>query len=264
MREIPCAFPFVPSYIYTSLALGLSIVLLNSLVFYLFCTKKTLRALPGNHILASLTINDLLNGCFLIYKLYPAFYLHNNNCQTNQLKLFKMELPTISKTIYRTLLLSSVLHLVLLSSDRLTYVVRALTYNTFVTKSRIARFLIVSWLSCVGFSAIQLMWSLRNGPWNESRTVLKFYHTVILGVLFIALPSGILLVQSLTMCCLVRRLGKSTHRCGRKAFALYGCMYLTFMVCAYPYLTISLMFDLGSFKVFALYFSWRLPTSTSF
>ena len=247
-HQIPCAFPFVPSYIYTSLILGITIILLNGFVFCLFCKKRSLRTLPGNYILASLSVNDLLNGCYVLYKLYPYFYLRNNGCQrVNQLRLFEMEWPTISKTVYTTLLLSSVLHLVILSSDRLTYVVRALTYNSLVTRSKIIRFLVISWVLCTVFACVQLMWSLRGGPWNESRRQLRVYHTIVLGVLFIVLPSVILLVQSMTMILLVRRLGKSTSG-GRKAFALYVCMYLAFMVCAYPYFIISLMFDVGVFR----------------
>ena len=249
-RRRPCGFPFVPSYIYTSLILGIVIMLLNGFVFYLFCKKKSLRTLPGNYILASLSVNDFLNGCYVVFKLYPNFhfkYGDKGGCHENQLQFMEMEWPTAWKTFHTLLMLSSILHLVILSSDRLTYVVRALTYSVLVTRSKIVQILISTWILCTVFSCVQLMWSLREGSLNEYRLKLKFYHTIAIGVIFIAIPSGILLVQSMTMVILVRRLGNSS-RGGRKAFALYVCMYLTFMVCVYPYIIIMLMLDLRVFR----------------
>ena len=124
IRQMTCAFPFVPSYIYTSLILGIVIILLNAFVFYLFCKKKSLRALPGNYILASLSVNDFLNGCYVVCKLYPNFYLRytKGGCHMNQFQFFTIEWPTAWKTVHTLLMLSSVLHLVILSSDCLTYV----------------------------------------------------------------------------------------------------------------------------------------------
>ena len=249
IHQMACAFPFVPSYIYTSLILGIVIIVLNAFVFYLFCKKKSLRTLPGNYILASLSVNDFLNGCYVVCKLYPNFYLRysEGGCHMNQFQFFTIEWPTAWKTVHTLLMLSSVLHLVILSSDRLTYVVRALTYTTIITRSKIIRVLVFAWTLCTVCSCVQLMWSLREGPLNEYRLKFKFYHTIVIGVFFIAIPSGILLVQSMTMVILVLRLGNNS-RVGRKAFALYVCMYLTFMVCAYPYIIIMLMFDLKIFR----------------
>ena len=87
-REIPCAFPLVPEYDYVTLSMGILIIVLNVFVFTLFSTQKRLRRLSGNFVLASLSINDLLNGCYMLYNLFPQFYLHNNNCQVSEYSRF--------------------------------------------------------------------------------------------------------------------------------------------------------------------------------
>ncbi|XP_066915766.1 melanocortin receptor 4-like [Clytia hemisphaerica] len=247
-RKIPCAFPLIPEYDYVTLTMGIVTILLNGFVFTLFCTHKSLRRLSGNYILASLSVNDLFNGMFMLYNLIPQFYLHDNDCPVNQFKLMKMELPTIGRTIYRSLMLSSVLHLVILSTDRLVYVFHALTYDTMVTKHKIIKFLSASWFCCVTCSSIQLLWSLRDGPLNINRKVLKFYHTLLLAVLFIGLPSIILMVQSIAMVLMIRKLETlhfSNTMAGRRAFLLYIIMYLKFVLFSYPYFILSLIFEIS-------------------
>eukprot|EP00111_Clytia_hemisphaerica_P022185 TCONS_00065204-protein len=250
----PCIWPLFPQYSFTSLTLAILIITLNGFVVYLFFRNKILRLLPGNYILASLAVNDLLNGLFLVSKLYPNFYLHNNDCSNNQQKFLKAEFPTISNTIYLLLMLSSILHLVLLSTDRLIYIIHALTYNSIVTKRKMLKILAITWLLCGIFAALKFLWSLKSGPLNPYRKSIKIYAAITIAVLFIGLPSIILLIQSIIMVLMVRRLdnksspdpNKRTGGC--KAFVLYMFMYLKFMVFAYPYLIIMLMFQFGAFE----------------
>lgn len=166
-----CMFPLIPSFDYTNLSMGLVILILNGFTLYLFFTRKFLRHLAGNYILASLSLNDLLNGMYVLFTLFPKFYLHNNECAVKQFQFFQLEMPTISRTVYRALMLSSVLHLVLLSTDRLIYVMRALTYDILITKQKIRRFLLTTWLGCIAAASVQLLWSLPNGPLYRYRKV---------------------------------------------------------------------------------------------
>ena len=252
--QFPCMWPLFPQYSFTSLTLAILIIAVNGFVVYLFFRNKILRLLPGNYILASLAINDLLNGIFLVYKLYPNFYLHNNDCPEKQKKFLEDEFPTISNTIYLLLMLSAILHLVLLSTDRLIYIIHALTYNSIVTKRKMLRILAITWLLCGIFAALQFLWSLKSGPLNPYRISIRIYAAVTISVLFIGLPSIILLIQSIIMVLMVRRLdnksspdpNKRTGGC--KAFVLYMFMYLKFMVFAYPHLIIMLMFQFGAFE----------------
>ena len=187
-----CIFPLTPAFDYTSLAVGLMILILNGFTLYLFSTRKFLRRLAGNYILASLSLNDLLNGCYLLLSLLPKLYLHSDDLNyindgihledngrycsvAKQMKLLRMEIPTISRTLYRALMLSSVLHLVLLSTDRLVYVMKALTYDMLVTKKKIRNVILITWFSCVAAASVQLLWSLSNGPLNVSRKVFTFF-----------------------------------------------------------------------------------------
>ena len=247
-RQIKCQFPLVPEFAYTSLVMAIFIIVLNTFALVLFCTRKILQRLAGNFILASLSVNDLLNGFYILYELSPRFYLDNNNCSDNQVLFFRMEFVTVGRAIYRTLMLSSVAHLVLLSSDRLLYVVHALTYNTMVTKRKMAKILAIMWLSCLFCSGIQLAWSLVDGPLNNDRKKLKLVHTLVLAVLFIGLPSVLLLVQSVTMVVMVRKLdiARNSHcMAGKKAFILYICMYVKFVLFTYPYFIFTLIYELN-------------------
>lgn len=171
LSSVPCMFPLVPSFDYTNLSMGFAILFLNGFTLYLFATRKFLRRLAGNYILASLSFNDLLNGIYVMFTLFPKFYLHNNDCAVKQFQLFRLEMPTISRTVYRALMLSSVLHLVLLSTDRLIYVMRALTYDILITKQKIQKFLLITWLGCITASCVQLLWSLPDGPLYQYRKV---------------------------------------------------------------------------------------------
>jgi len=246
--QIRCMFPLEPEFAYTSIVMAVFIIVLNTFALVLFFTRKVLQRLAGNLILASLSLNDLLNGLYILFNLFPRLYLHHNNCMENQLLFRQIEFATIGRTIYRALMLSSVAHLVLLSSDRLLYVVYALTYNSIVTKRKMVKTLVIIWLSCFLCSGVQLTWSLMDGPLNSDRKQLKPYHTAILTVLFIGLPSLILLVQSVTMVIMVRKLdiSRNSHcMAGKKAFILYICMYVKFMLFTYPYFIFTLIYEVN-------------------
>lgn len=238
-----------PTYHYMQLLVGICIIILNSFVIVLFTCKKSLHKLPGNYILVSLSVNDFLNGVAIILKLIPIFYLSGGNCVADQETFRRLDIPSLFRAFYRVLMLSSVLHLICLSTDRIMYVAHALKYNKIITRRRVLRMIALLWVLCCLLGGIQLLWTMTSGPWRSNRMEFRLYYAVVLSVFIILIPSIVLLVQSATMVKIIRRLDASRRReprqmAGKKAFFLYTLMYVQFVIFSYPYFIFTFVYVL--------------------
>ena len=88
---------------------------------------------------------------------------------------------------------------------------------------------------------------------------MKFYHTMALAVLFLGIPSIVLMSQSFGMIITIRKLEKFRSRshsrasrssgrnsaAGRKAFILYIAMYVKFVMLSYPYFVLNFIYEIN-------------------
>lgn len=152
-------------------------------------------------------------------------------------------------------MISSVLHLVCLSTDRIIYVMYALKYKKLVQRHRVLFVIGLLWAVCFLLGGIQLLWTLQNAPWKKNQNDFRLYHVAVLFVCIIFIPSIILFLQSVAMVRIIYKLD-AVHRnepnqtATRKAFVLYAVMYLLFVLFSYPHFIITFVYILkGDFFI---------------
>ena len=126
--------------------LGLLIILANLTVILLVCLCKRLKTLT-NLCLASLAASDFLAG-FLALPLIVA-------CTTTCI----LELCRAMDLCQRFLAMSTIVHLLVITTERYVMIVHPMVYPRIVTKPRILVVLTGTWTISLFLSLIQLSWS---------------------------------------------------------------------------------------------------------
>ena len=123
----------------------LLIVAVNGLVIFLIYQTKTLRTLT-NMFLTSLALSDLMSGLVGVPLLLICLVVN------------KIEVCVTSTIFIRFTTFSSVCHVLLIAFDSYIFIVRAMEYESLVTKRRAIIAAIAAWLISFKASVIQVSW----------------------------------------------------------------------------------------------------------
>ena len=151
------------------------IVALNSVEIALICWKETLRAV-SHVILVSLAVSDLMSGLVGIPLIFGCSILISEKAG---------KLPPavcVSSTLFmRFTAVSTVLHFLLVASDRYIMIMFSIRYQRLVTLPRVWSALVAVWLISLVMSIVQLAWYQ-----PENMKEMKEEDTVYLFVLIVA------------------------------------------------------------------------------
>ncbi|KAK7115802.1 hypothetical protein V1264_001613 [Littorina saxatilis] len=154
------AFELVVNFIIVVLAAW--IIALNSLVFDTLVRVKAKTSSvrePSDWLVASLSLADLVTGIFLIY--HSAYNMIN----------FQIRLECLVRNALLILaLLSSVLHLVLLTADRYVKIILPYRYSTVCNGITVTLMAVGTWLVAILFSLLPTFgWSNPGGGLDRDR-----------------------------------------------------------------------------------------------
>lgn len=216
-----------------SLALSCLIILINIFVLAIFQLKRVLLLKSSvNIVLCSLAINDTVAGMSILLYVIPFFM--TKSYVVVQYKFGKVVIA--GYIVSKQCLLLSIGHLVLLSCDRLLAVVSPLTHQIKFTRARAIICLLFVWAIAIALPILEfVLYAIID---------LKIYALVIL-VCFVLIPFAILLCQYTITFLFIR---KSIRNCRfsslreklncKKAFVLHFIMFLSFFICAVPYVSV--------------------------
>lgn len=257
IKEIPpmvgCALEFKPVYHVCGGILACLIISVNVFVLHLFIKNSKLRALPANYLLISLSVNDLLSGISVLIHFIPYYYLDFHGC-SQMIQNFDHSYFLAADITTYVLLISTVAHLVLLSSERCISLLYALRYQLLITRGRVLIALFLAWT--IGFVAgvMQLIWTLPflYSPSYETQKkmiLLNQIYTKVMIIGFAFIPVFILTVEYTWLLLLVRRLVKSVPKIDtshkslkeKKTLIIYCSMFVSFLTFCVPYLLIKLL-----------------------
>lgn len=232
---------------------GVLIICANSLVFLLFATSKHLQT-KTNYCLVSLAASDFLAGFVSL----PLVLL----CSTT----YSPPVCTSMDLCHRFQSFSTILHLLVATSERYFKIKRPFKYNILVTKRRVVSLLISVWVFSLSASLVQLTWITGD---NDNMTVkFDFGYSVFCLVSLALIPFFIIacidghifyfihkekkMRRALIQGTLVEKQDKPKRRQNdRKAAIIYAVMTVTFVVGWFPYFIITLLNDLGYSTPFA-------------
>lgn len=215
------------------LTLSCLIILMNIFVLSIFQLKKVLLLKSSvNIVLCSLAMNDTIAGMSILLYVIPFFMTKNHVVDEYKYGKVKIAGYIVSKQC----LLLSIGHLVLLSCDRLLAVVSPLTHQIKFSRARAIICLLFTWAIAMALPILEfLLYEIID---------LKIYTLVIL-ICFVLIPFAILLCQYTITFVFIR---KSIRNCRfsslreklncKKAFVLHFMMFLSFFICAVPYVSV--------------------------
>ena len=224
------------------------IILTNVLVLVIFQRKKrVLLKSPVNNMLCSFSINDAIAGISILLLVIPYCIVDYQHVALEKYR----EVLIAGYILSKLCLLSSVGHLVLLSCDRLLAVVSPLTHQIKFTKKWAIIFLLLAWTIAM---ALPLLEYLLHG------TIKLKIYTLVIMLCFVLIPLVILLSQYIITFLFIRKnIRQSRQRSFRhkanckKAFVLQLIMFLSFFICAAPYVSMRIILAYN-WKIFV-----RLP-----
>ena len=213
------------------ITLACLIILTNLLVLFMFQRKKrVLLKSPVNNILCSFSINEATAGVSILFHVIP-FYIVDYQKYS--------EVLTAAYILSKLCLLSSVGHLVILSCDRLLAVVLPLTHQIKFTKKCAIMCLLFAWTIAIALPLLEYL--------LYSTIDLKIY-TVVMMLCFVLIPLVILLCQYIITFSFIRKNVRQTrqrsyrHKANcKKAFVLQLIMFLSFFICAAPYVSMRII-----------------------
>ncbi|XP_022781903.1 histamine H2 receptor-like [Stylophora pistillata] len=150
------------------------IIASNIVVIALVFWKESLRTLT-NIILVSLAVSDLMSGLVGIPLLFACPFS-------------KIIYPCIASVLFmRFTTVSTVLHFVLVASDRYAMIIYSMRYNALVTRSRVVCALTTVWITSIVVSTVQMTWYDVSKRLEEKKREDEVY-TFLFIIVFFALP----------------------------------------------------------------------------
>ncbi|ELU04153.1 hypothetical protein CAPTEDRAFT_187612 [Capitella teleta] len=120
--------------------LGMSIIILNSFLIFVFCRRRPLRSV-GSALMVLLAFADQGVGCVLLVPLlHSSWNLHIKQLHCNLIGYF-----------FSTSFSSSLYSILLLSLDRLVFILHPLRYKYICSKRLVGIGVVACWLFCYGF-----------------------------------------------------------------------------------------------------------------
>ncbi|XP_031565335.1 octopamine receptor beta-1R-like [Actinia tenebrosa] len=219
------------------------ILLANTTVFVLIIKHKKLRR-KNNYCLISLAISDFLTGLVAL-PLVIACQYDMNACTPMDLS-------------QRFLSFSTILHLLVATSERYFKIRYPLRYKYYVTGARIGLILVAVWAMSLAFSLIQLTWINH----TEEERYYDFIFSTSCVVAFAFLPFVITVAANVHVLWIIHkekeiryrmvqherspqcRKGSKRRSNERKAVLVYLAMTVSFMVGFLPYFILTFMADM--------------------
>ncbi|XP_012557780.1 adenosine receptor A2b [Hydra vulgaris] len=246
-----CTIEFKAAFHIPALVLAFLIIFANSLVIYLFLKNRTLRKTVANILLISLSVTDLVSGISMFIHIMPYYYTLFKDCSTVH-HVFDLAYFASSDIITNGLTITSVLHLLLLSSERFVLLYYALRCTVIVTRKRLIVLSFTAWVVGAFVTLIQLIWVVPyiSEPNNHTRLAVlhndKIY-TVTTIALFSFIPIFVLLFQYIWLFSLIRRLSKKNPGIQSKKVwsrelkgVIVNCiMFVSFVLFCFPYLLVK-------------------------
>lgn len=229
------------------LPIAIVIVLTNSLVFYLFFKRKSLRT-PTNCLLLSLSLCDFMTGFIGI----PSFIivvigvLDNGAAASAQGSLFVF-------TINNALAISAAYHILLITLERYFAIMKPFVHRQ-LTKKSMMKIALVVWLTSavIGYMPYAWFWKRLTDPISYQK--IQFgYITFCLTFVFLV-PCILIVVSQVRMfkiiaergrCALtVRGTSQQRARQDKKCLIIFALMAFIYLTCWLPWFVLSLCFSL--------------------
>ena len=252
MQDCELHLNFKPSYHISSAVFAFVIITVNVFVMNLFKRNRNLRKVPANYLLVSLSVSDLLSGVCIVIHIVPNFYIYFNSCVSAG-EVFGSWYFLSAEFTNNLLLITTVTHLILLSTDRFISVHFALMYKSIITHFRVSIAAISCWILGGLLAGIQLVWEIPYAI-NSTEKYLQNAITsdriyVIFYTSFTLILTVIILIQYIWLLLLIRRLTRTHPNVlsnGRsckeyKAVFIYCIMFVSFLIFWVPVLSIRMM-----------------------
>ena len=254
--------------IFVFLLMCVPTVLVNAFVVLLVVTKNTLRT-ATNLILASLACSDFLMGAVGI-PLIPV-------CSA-----FREDGTCIASAVFiQFISFSSVVHIMLLTTDRYIYIMCALRYDDLMHRKRACKLLAIIWTTSLIASVVRLFWVV--GVHDEDDVQIRNNRERIYHIFFFAFFCLLFVVISFMdarMMCVVHRQTKLIYQrnlpsnlrrrsanqlIGRKRKAVLTCILIliVYVICWFPYFVLDLMQPLNWLPIWLQWFIYYIRFMSS-
>ena len=232
------------------LPIAIVIVLTNSLVFYLFAKRKSLRT-PTNCLLLSLSLCDFMTGFIAI----PLFIIMVIGLQ-GMLDINLTALVQFSHfvvTSNNALAISAAYHILLITLERYFAIMKPFVHRQ-LTKKSMMKIALVVWLTSLVIGYMPYAWFWKSFTDRISYKKIQFgYITFCLTFVFLV-PCILIVVSQVRMfwiiaergrCALTRR-GTSQQRArqDKKCLIIFALMAFIYLACWLPWFVLSLCFSL--------------------
>ena len=232
-----------------AIVLGVLIVAFNLLVLFLVAKRKHLRN-PANYLLCSLAFSDLLTGLISI-----PLHLVCNIIQEDTVCI-------VAENFLRFTSISTILHLLGITTDRYLAIIHSLRYYIIVIPRRIYITIFGIWFVSFFVAFIQLIWT---NPGNtnvheDANTDAELTYDIFNLVLFFVIPLFVMVfVNSRIFYEVVRQSNimrkdntpgmdetKKKQRREWKAALIFAIMFVTYCVCWLPFFIVRLQHRFGN------------------
>ena len=229
------------------LPIAIVIVFTNSLVFYLFAKRKSLRT-PTNCLLLSLSLCDFMTG-FMAIPLFIIMVIGVLDINLAALVQFGLFVVTFNNT----LAISASFHILLITLERYFAIMKPFVHRQLTLKSMM-KIVLVVWLTSVVIGYMPYAWSWKKFTDPISYQKIQFgYITFCLTFVFLV-PCILIVVSQVRMfkiiaergrCALTRRgTAQQRARQDKKCLIIFALMAFIYLACWLPWFVLSLCFSL--------------------
>ena len=249
-EELPQGMKVNYQVISEVLPIAIVIVLTNSLVFYLFAKRKSLRT-PTNCLLLSLSLCDFVTGFIAI----PLFIIMVIGLQG----MLDMNLTALVQfghfvvTSNNALAISAAYHILLITLERYFAIMKPFVHRQ-LTKKSMMKIALVVWLTSlvIGYMPYAWFWKKFTDPISYQK--IQFgYITFCLTFVFLV-PCILIVVSQVRMfkiiaergrCALTRReTSQQRAKQDKKCLTIFALMAFIYLACWLPWFVLSLCFSL--------------------
>ena len=228
------------------LPIAIVIVLTNSLVFYLFAKRKSLRT-PTNCLLLSLSLCDFMTGFIAI----PLFIIMGIGMQgmldISLAALVQFGLFVV--TFNNALAISAAYHILLITLERYFAIMKPFVHRQ-LTKKSMMKIALVVWLTSVVIGYMPYAWFWKKFTDPISYQKIQFgYITFCLTFVFLV-PCILIVVSQVRMfkiiaergrCALTRReTSQQRAKQDKKCLTIFALMAFIYLACWLPWFVLSL------------------------
>lgn len=226
------------------------IISLNSLLLCCYCWKKRqIKKTASKQFLVSLAVCDLVIGTSVGFQAVCYYW---KQMQYLEVRITLDVYQLFLKKVY-------VLHLCSLTLERYISLFYALRYKAVVTKRTVTWCIVGTWGIPFILSSIRLSWLLNipTADQAENDDEVEVWYSMILFIIFFAIPMFLLAIAYLQMFHEIRRIMRSPPghngviKCLSKevrVVIIFSLMYFVFLIVAMPYFSLRFWIDICSWR----------------